>query len=89
LESLKESVLREIKRRIQVLKLSNAERLLSKLGIKSAQKGKFETEEEQEGKSDKVDYMLKLQEIFEISDDYTMVLDFFKNETREAAKNLS
>ena len=78
--------MKEIKRRIQVLKLSNQDKLLNRIGIKSVIKGKFEIDDKEEQFNDKkdyshVDYMLKMQEILEISNVYIYVLDFYLGET--------
>ena len=54
----------EIKRRILILRLSNQDKLLSKIGIKYQSRGKFSTGDEVDEHSD---YTLKLMEILEIS----------------------
>lgn len=87
ISSIKEAVLREIKRRLQVLKLSNQERLLTRIGIKSAQKGKFDTEVEADAEKkqkNRVDFVHKLEEILEISDVCTLILEYHLPSSQEA-----
>lgn len=71
--------LNELKRRIQILKLNNADKLLSKIGIKSASKGKFEQEDEElidSVEKPLIDYMLRIQEILEVSHVYILIVEY-------------
>lgn len=85
------AVFSELKRRIQVLKLSNHEKLLNKIGIKSASKGKFENNIEtspRQNAKQKMDYDIKLKEILEISNVFTAVLEYkLQAENHSIARN--
>lgn len=75
IKKIRNLVFVELKRRIQVLKLPNVEKLLSKVGIKTITKGKFDLEDE-EIDSEKVDYIHKFMEVLEISDVYINIVEY-------------
>jgi len=62
IKSLRQVCLYELKRRIQILKLSNADKLLSKIGIKITKQGKFDQEDEELNEDEKptIDYVLRI-----------------------------
>lgn len=79
LETIQLAIFKELKRRIQVLKLSSLDKLLGRLGIKSHLKGKFENQDRSTsaGKKEQLpDYMLKLQELFEVPEVLVDILEY-------------
>ena len=84
IETLKVIIYGEIKRRLQILRISSVDKLLFKIGIKSQKKDKFDESEaspKNRQKKSSFDYATKLKSLLEISDLHFQVIkhDFKKD----------